>query len=201
MSDLQAIQFIAEWARTHFQEQEYEHAVHVQNLAGSIFDALDQWISFPKRSRFYLEAAALLHDSGLLFGAKKHHKKSLEFILELDLPVIQSDKLIIANVARYHRKAWPAAHHPHFEELALHQKAIVYAISPILRVADGLDRSHAHVITSLSLEKTDQEWVFNLQSNHKNPDAELFGFQQKKDFFEYVFQRSTKINILSILGT
>ena len=57
--------------------------------------------------------------------------------------------LIVAGIARYHRKATHDANHPEFEGLAKREREVVWALSSILRIADALDKEHSAAIRSI----------------------------------------------------
>lgn len=169
------------------------HAYQVNKLALSIFDQLTKWYYFNPMERKMLEGAALLHDSGLLFGEKQHHKKTLEYILNLDIPIPSTEKSIIANIARYHRKACPKNTHKYFKPLFPKQKEYVIKMSAILRVADGLDRGHANKIQEVILKKSDQKIGFELITSQKDIQEEISAFEKKKDLFEAVYDPTSLV--------
>jgi exopolyphosphatase/guanosine-5'-triphosphate,3'-diphosphate pyrophosphatase len=116
------------------------HSQQVSRLALNLFEQLREFHGLPDRYANVLHAAAMLHDIGLFIAYEKHHKHSYYLIkssgpssfdaLELDL---------IANIARYHRKAHPSPKHLPFSQLSAVQQDVVRKLSAILRVADGLD--------------------------------------------------------------
>jgi len=116
------------------------HSAQVSRMALSLFEQLKELHGLPDRYVSVLHAAAMLHDIGLFIAYEKHHKHSYYLIkssgpssfdaLELDL---------IANIARYHRKAHPSPKHLPFSQLTPVQQDVVRKLSAILRVADGLD--------------------------------------------------------------
>ncbi|HEY9759023.1 MAG TPA: YfcE family phosphodiesterase, partial [Oculatellaceae cyanobacterium] len=88
------------------------HYGQVANLALALFDGLEKTHKLGKNERCWLECAALLHDVGLSKGAAKHHKTSMQLILnDTQLPFPSQDRRIIASIARYHRKALPKQGH------------------------------------------------------------------------------------------
>jgi len=132
---------------------ETEHAHQVTRLALRLFDELQPLHSQGDTERFWLQCGALLHDIGWVKGQQKHHKTSLQIILNApSLPFDERERLIIASIARYHRKALPHAGHAHFAALEEADQHIVKVLAGMLRVADGLDRTHWCVVNDLSCE-------------------------------------------------
>jgi exopolyphosphatase/guanosine-5'-triphosphate,3'-diphosphate pyrophosphatase len=94
----------------------------------------------PDRYVKVLHAAAMLHDIGLFIAYEKHHKHSYYLIKSSGPTSFDSAELdLIANIARYHRKAHPSPKHLPFSQLSPLQQDVVRKLSAILRVADGLD--------------------------------------------------------------
>jgi exopolyphosphatase/guanosine-5'-triphosphate,3'-diphosphate pyrophosphatase len=131
--------------RTH--DPDPAHAEQVTKLAVQLFDGLRVLHGLGKAERALLRVAGLLHDIGwakTTAGSGKHHKLSRKMILEADIPGLRgTDRTLCSLVARYHRKAEPDANrHSSFAALGKRERNSVEWLSAILRVADGLDRSH-----------------------------------------------------------
>src|SRR5258708_39845934 len=93
--------------------------------------------------RKLLEFAAILHDIGYFVSGAGHHRHAMMMILtEPLLPFSRDEVKIIANVARYHRKALPTQEHTVFGTLSDIDRRRVAYLAALLRIADALDRSH-----------------------------------------------------------
>src|SRR5437879_13206841 len=120
-----------------------QHCEHVAKLAGQVFDGLRERFTLAADGRELLVGAALLHDVGYLINHAKHHKHAYHLIMHGDLQGYSPREVeVIANIARYHRKAAPKKRHPNFGRLDRPDRRLVKQLSSILRVADGLDRTH-----------------------------------------------------------
>lgn len=119
------------------------HAYQVSQLALTLFYQLEGLHKLPEKFAAVLHAAALLHDVGLFIAYRQHHKHSY-YIITSSGPVTlsKSDWELAANIARYHRKAYPSPKHLPFGQLSPSQQDVVRKLSAILRIADGLDRRH-----------------------------------------------------------
>jgi exopolyphosphatase/guanosine-5'-triphosphate,3'-diphosphate pyrophosphatase len=119
------------------------HCQQVSRLALSLFQQLNGLHGLSERYSQILRAAAMLHDIGLFIGYAKHHKHSYYLIKSSGPSAFDPMELdLIANIARYHRKAHPSAKHLPFNQLAPPQQAVVRKLAAILRIADGLDYGH-----------------------------------------------------------
>jgi exopolyphosphatase/guanosine-5'-triphosphate,3'-diphosphate pyrophosphatase len=126
------------------------HASHVARLAASLFDQLLPVHRLGPTDRRILLAAAVLHDIGIFVGHKKHHKHSLYLIAQSELPEFTPREIdLVANLARYHRKGVPAAHHEAFTRLPAEDRDRVVKLSSLLRIADALDREHLQAVTAV----------------------------------------------------
>jgi exopolyphosphatase/guanosine-5'-triphosphate,3'-diphosphate pyrophosphatase len=119
------------------------HAAHgrqVTQLALSIFYQLQKLHQLDEKHAGILRAAAMLHDIGSFIAFPKHHKHSY-YLIKSSRPSSfnKEDIDLIANVARYHRKAHPSPKHLGFSQLAPSNQDVVRKLSAILRVADALD--------------------------------------------------------------
>ncbi len=130
---------------------ELGHAHQVTRLALDLFDQLESLHGLDETARRRLLYAGLLHDIGWLEGAKGHHKTS-QRIIEASrvLPFRRNERRIVGCVARYHRGALPKKRHQPYANLSEADRDEVSRLSAILRVADGLDRSHRNAVIRLS---------------------------------------------------
>ena len=131
------------------------HARQVTHLALMLFDELAGarlLEGLGQAERMLLHCAGILHDIGWIGGRKGHHKRSMEMILaDRTLELDARQRLVVANVARYHRKAVPSAGHEQFDALTKKEKAVVRMLAGVLRVADGLDCTHGRLIRQVKV--------------------------------------------------
>lgn len=168
---------------------EVQHVVQVRAIALAIFDGLHCVHHMGAGERIILEGGALLHDVGFQIGQARHHKSSYKIIREqLGPPWSERDALMAALVARYHRKAHPAAGHPGFGDLSGDDRAIVSRLAAILRVADGLDRSHCAGLRDVTVGADEKTVTLRLVGEYNATDD--WGATRKSDLFAQVFGRA-----------
>ena len=125
------------------------HTHHVAKLCLQIFDQTATVHKLGEREREWLEYAAILHDVGYLINIRQHHKHSYYLIKNCDLVGFTADEIeLIANIARYHRKAIPEDDHRTLKDLPDDLRDTLTVLGGILRVGDALDRSHFGVVRS-----------------------------------------------------
>lgn len=168
---------------------ERPHALQVARLALELFDGLGPLHGYAPggRERALLQAGALLHDIGLLHGEDGHHKASRDMILEDRLmPLSDRERVVVALVARYHRRALPTDEHKLFAALPDHHKMMVERLGAFTRLADALDRSHRGLIKGL--EAVVGRNAVTVKLSAQEPiNAELECGKVKGDLFERAF--------------
>jgi exopolyphosphatase/guanosine-5'-triphosphate,3'-diphosphate pyrophosphatase len=164
------------------------HCDHVAFLATQIFDGLQETYELEPEGRELLVAAALLHEIGYLISHAKHHKHAYHLIMHGDLPGYSAREVeLIANIARYHRRAYPKKSHENLASLGKADRRMVRQLSAILRVADGLDRTHARTITAIAVEHDDDATRLLLESQMQ-PRVEMWDADRKAGLFEKVYR-------------
>ncbi len=163
------------------------HGLKVAELADALFDQLASLHGLDFDDRLRLRAAAILHDIGLFISYKKHHKHSLYILKELELPgFAESDMMVIANVARYHRKAGPSEHHLEYSGLAPIERVRVSQLASLLRLADGLDRQHMGKVRKVAATVRGLELWIDIEGDG-DLLLERWAVARKKDVFEQTF--------------
>ena len=127
------------------------HAQHISQIALNLFYQLHDLHQLPEKYASLLHAAAMLHDIGLFIAHSKHHKHSYYLIKSSGMNSFNKlDLDLIANIARYHRKAHPSQKHLAFSQLSPNNQEVVRKLSALLRVADALDYKHEQKVTAVS---------------------------------------------------
>jgi len=173
---------------------EVGHAHQVARLAAKIFDFLAPTETLTRHHRTLLLAGALLHDVGYHIANDSHHKHSLYLIANSELTGFsESERAVIANIARYHRGPLPKERHPEFAVLNGADRGIVCRLGGIVRLADALDRSHDSRVHDLGCHING---AVNLEL-HSPADCEneLLEANQKKDLFEQAFRRRLNLSV------
>ncbi len=135
-----------------------KHARHVASLALSLFDQLKKVHNMGKRERLLLEIAALLHEVGNFISGPGHHRHAHYIIAETPILGLTDEEVqVVANVARYHRKAPPDLSHESYAGLPERAQEQVRALAAILRLADALDHDHRQHVLGVSAKKKDSQ--------------------------------------------
>jgi exopolyphosphatase/guanosine-5'-triphosphate,3'-diphosphate pyrophosphatase len=166
------------------------HCEHVATLAGQLFDGLRGPLDLKEEGRAILTAASLLHDVGYVINHAKHHKHAYHLILHGELQGYSAREVeLIANVARYHRKAFPRKAHANFARLERSDRRLVRRLAGILRVADGLDRTHTQRVSAVACEPGRQRLRLAV-SAASDPHVEIWDAGRKAALLERVLDAS-----------
>ena len=150
------------------------HADRVASFALQIFDVLKPLHKLASEDRNLLEYAALVHDIGYHISAESHHKHTYYLITQSRLPGFSvEDQHFIALIGRYHRKTRPKLEHQEFAELSTINRRRLRLLAAILKIADGLDRSHAGVVRKLRLRLAKGKLQMHVKSD-ADPELEIW---------------------------
>ena len=148
-----------------------EHAQQVARLALNIFDQTRSVHGLSDREREWLEYGALLHDVGVHISYERHHRHSYYLIKNGDLRGFDPQEIeVIALIARYHRQATPKKAHDGYGDLKGSVRKTVKILSAMVRLAEGLDRSHAQALAGIDLYPRGDDYLARLRATG---DAEL----------------------------
>jgi len=163
------------------------HAEQAARLSRLLFDALGKKLGSEPRDRELLEAAAILHDVGQLVSYQGHHKHSYHLITHAEnLPLSPEDRLLVALIARYHRKRPPSKRDPAYAALGPEDRQRVRRLAGILRIACGLDRGHVAAVETVRTRLTAAKLTIAVAPRLAGTDLklEVWGAQGKADVLE-----------------
>lgn len=166
---------------------DHKHAEHVAAFAQQIFRELRHLHGLEAKHELLLRVAAILHEVGMFVNAREHHKHSMYLILNTELFGISSeDRIIVALLARYHRRYNPESNHPHFSELTREERMIVFKLAAILRIADSLDRTHSQRIKTIHLKPQGSRLLIQTPGVDDST-VEQLAINSKCDLFREIF--------------
>ncbi len=173
------------------------HSLHVANLALQLFDQTKPEHHLEDQARTWLEYAAILHDVGYHINPRQHHKHAYYLIKHSDLDGLTAEDIdMVATIARYHRRALPTLKHDEFNNLSPRLQRTVKILASLLRIADGLDRTHFSLIQRLQVRLGKLITI----DVHLTGDAEmeLWAAKNRADLFEQVFRRRVQFTGISM---
>jgi exopolyphosphatase/guanosine-5'-triphosphate,3'-diphosphate pyrophosphatase len=171
------------------------HARHVAELALAIFDQTRAVHKLGDREREWLEYGALLHDAGVHISYERHHRHSYYLIKNGELRGFDPEEIeIIALLARYHRQATPKKTHDGYGLLKGRLRRTVKTLAAMLRLAEGLDRSHAQVVTALDVVPRGDQFLIRLRAAG-DAELELWAAHRHAAPLEDVLRRAFRFEV------
>lgn len=165
------------------------HARRVGEFALALFDEISDIHGLPAEQRSLLEAAATVHDIGLVEGRKRHHKVGRDRLLRHSLTGFDENATrILAFTTALHRKRYRkgrAAKQAAAVGLPEGLFEIALVLSALLRIADGLDYSGSQTTSLGEPSQADGTMVFPLSGPFAHEDGRRA--QRKADLWRSLF--------------
>ncbi|MDB4537742.1 HD domain-containing protein [Akkermansiaceae bacterium] len=170
-----------------------KHARHVAHLSRQLFEETQSLHNLTEHDALLLKVAAILHEVGNHISPKSHELHSLYIVRHSEIfGLSEADRLIVALITRYHRKAQPKTSHRSYHELNSQDRIRVAKLSSLIRVADALERTHSQRVKNLSVEISETK-AHLLLEGILDATAERLALPSKADLFEDLFGLSLHI--------
>ena len=154
-------------------ENEPGHAKQVKKLSLCIFDkTFGDLHDFTQKERDLVEAGALLHDIGYFISEDEHNKHSFKLIMKEGIEGFISEEVkIVACIARFHRGKSPLINNIKLSD----KKAwkTLKKLSSIVKLADGLDRSHLSIVEDIDCVYDSFSQILHLIMQLSVPECSL----------------------------
>ncbi|MBI3682715.1 MAG: Ppx/GppA family phosphatase [Acidobacteria bacterium] len=169
------------------------HARQVASLARRLFEMLEPLHKLPPERGRLLEAAAYLHDTGHYISDSAHHKHSAYIVANSGMPgFTDAERHLIAMLCRYHRKSMPGSRHEGCQAMQAEDRQAMLLLVPLLRLADGLDRSHSQSIRSVECRLRPGSVVVEVRSR-AGADLDLWAAERMSDVFRDLYGRPLEL--------
>lgn len=166
----------------------------MESLALSIFDAMKKLHGLGKRERLLLQIAAQLNDCGKYISQTDVGECSFRIIMATEIiGLSHAEREIVAYVAKYNRDEFE-----YYEVLAEHTTLsreaylVIAKLTAILRVANGLDRSHKQKFKDFKTILKDNELTITVDTD-EDITLEKGLLTARTSFFEEVYSVKTVI--------
>ncbi len=165
-----------------------KRAETLENLTTTIFNSTKKLHGLGRREKLYLKIAAILHDCGKYISLINLGECSYQIIMATEIiGLSHMEREIVANVVRFNHEDFL-----YYEELShatlLDKQAFltVAKLTAILRIANGLDRSHKQKFKDVKAVLKDRELILTVDSR-EDITLEIGLFGDRAEFFEEVF--------------
>ena len=173
-----------------------DHARHVAQLCLSMFDQTRGVHGLGDAEREWLEYASLLHDVGVHISYERHHRHSQYLIRNGGLRGFEPEEIdIISLVARYHRQSVPKKSHDEYGELRGAARKAVRTLAAMVRLAEGLDRSHSQAVTAVDFVPRGDDYLVRLRAAG-DVELELWAAHRHAAALERVLRRPLQFEVI-----
>lgn len=166
-----------------------KRAETLKNIALTIFDCICKRSGLGKRERLYMWLAVLLHDCGKYISMMDIGENSYRIIMATEIiGLSHMEREIVASVVRYNHSNFKYYGQMHEEGTHLTKEAYltVAKLTAILRLANGLDRSHKQKLKGVKASLKDDQLIMKVESM-EDITLERSMFDSRADFFKEVF--------------
>lgn len=160
----------------------------LENIALTIFDSMKKIHGLGKRERLLLSLAAILHDCGKYISMSNLGECSYNIILYTEIIGLSHvEREIVANVVKYNHLKFG-----YYDIISrnskLDQKSYltIAKLTAILKLANGLDRSHKQKFKDIRITLKDHNLVITVNTN-EDITLEKGMLENRADFFEEVY--------------
>ena len=139
-------------------ESDMDHIQNVEEISLAIFDGIRKISGLTPRDRLLLQVASVLHDCGKFVNLMRGTDTSYYLILNTEIiGISEEEKGIIANVVRFNSKTEVPAYGEVAREMSHVNYVRMLKMASILRLANGMDRSHQQRIRDVRVTIRDGE--------------------------------------------
>lgn len=160
----------------------------LEKIALTIFDSMKRVHGLGQRERFLLQLATLLHDCGKYISMVNLGECSYSIIMATEIIGLSHvEREIVANVVKYNHMEFA-----YYEEVGRgvtvdkESYLKIAKLTAILRVANGLDRSHKQKFRDVKTSLHDNILSIIVETN-EDITLEKGMFDDRADFFEEVY--------------
>lgn len=162
------------------------HTDKIRDYALVIFDAMKKVHGLGKRERLLLEIAAMIHDCGKYISLSYGPQSSYNIVISTEIIGLSHlEREIVANTILYNtlQMSEPEKLLQRLGETAY---LTVYKLTAILKLANGLDRSHKQKIECIRALLREGELLISAETQEEMA-LENQVFMEKAKYFEEVF--------------
>ncbi|WP_026653203.1 HD domain-containing protein [Butyrivibrio proteoclasticus] len=161
----------------------------LSKIALTIFDSTKKLHGLSDRDRLLLQISTILHDCGKYISMVYLGDCSYNIIMSTEIIGLSHvERAIVANVVRFNHEQFEyySSGNDRFEGMSQEEYLRIAKLTAIIRVANGLDRTHKQKFKDVTVALKDKELVINVDTS-ADITLEKGLFNNRASFFEEVF--------------
>jgi len=156
------------WARSLKKKYQADqrHAKAVTRLALDLFNQTRAVHEMGGAERLLLEIAARVHEIGMYVRVGGHHRHAAYLIMAAPLlGLSEAEKMLLAQIVRYQRKAYPSDSHEGYAALDKSSKKKLWKLSALLRLAIALNKDRRDRVSAVVVDWDEKIMTLHLEGN------------------------------------
>lgn len=160
----------------------------LEEICLTIFDSMKNVHGMGQRERFLLQLSSILHDCGKFINMSNVGECSYNIIMNTEMiGLSHAERQLVAYVVKFNHDAFQYyAELVATSDLTRQDYLTIAKLTAILRVANGLDKSHKGKFKQIKAQRKEQKLVLTVDAS-TDILYEQEMFRQKADFFAEVF--------------
>lgn len=159
----------------------------LETLTMTIYDSMKKHHGLSKRERLLLRLAAILHDCGKYISMVNLAECSYQIIMATEIIGLSHvEREIVANVVKFNHSDFVYFHELESKTMDREAYLTMAKLTAILRIANGLDRSHKQKFTDIKAVVKENTLTITVDTQ-KDITLEKGLFEHRAAFFEEVF--------------
>ena len=159
----------------------------LEKIALSIFDSMKELHGLGRRERLLLQISTILHDCGKYISMVNLGECSYSIIMSTEIiGLSHQEREIVANVVKYNHLEFDYDKTMGSSSMDRESYLKISKLTAILRVANGLDRSHKQKFKEVRISLKEDELILAVDTQ-ENIMLEKGLFDARADFFEEVY--------------
>ena len=164
-----------------------KRAETLERITMTIFDSMKKIHGLGNREKLYLRIAALLHDCGKFISMMDIGETSYHIIMATEMiGLSHMEREIVANIVRYNHSPFVYEDLTGGSSLTGEAYLTMAKLTAILKVANGLDRSHKQKLKGVKAVLKDNELILTIDTQ-EDILLEKGLFKKRADFFREVY--------------
>lgn len=162
----------------------------VRAHAAQLFHDLKPLHQMPDEYEDWIEAAALLRDTGKFINHQGHHRHTQYIISSSEIyGYTQLQRTIVSAIARYQGKSRPAAGDRALRNIPAEEHKNVQRAVVLLRLAEAINRDRATDMLRVVVKLYPKRVSMDLKASRGGAELELWSLRREADYFREVFGR------------